>query len=94
MKRMPCPLNGLRNISEFVYGGEVTAEPDPANCADRTWTDFLFMENNEAGVVREWWYHVPSALWFIVERDTRTDVIIRTYPASALFAVREDGDGA
>ncbi len=29
MKLMHCPLNGPRNISEFVCGGEVREEPDP-----------------------------------------------------------------
>ncbi len=28
MKILTCPLNGPRNIAEFVYGGEVTAMPE------------------------------------------------------------------
>ncbi|MDA8879001.1 sarcosine oxidase subunit delta, partial [Porticoccaceae bacterium] len=28
MKLLPCPLNGLRNISEFTYGGEYHPMPD------------------------------------------------------------------
>ena len=35
MKIMPCPLNGPRNISEFVCGGEVLDMPDPATGSDR-----------------------------------------------------------
>jgi len=27
MKLMTCPLNGLRNINEFIFGGEVTPLP-------------------------------------------------------------------
>ncbi len=79
MKIMHCPLNGPRNIAEFVYGGEVVAEPDSANVSDDEWTDFLFLENNIAGVVREWWLHGPSAYWFIAERDTRSGEIVKTY---------------
>ena len=46
MKIMTCPVNGPRNISEFAWAGEVTRSPDPAQCSDREWTDFLFIENN------------------------------------------------
>ena len=86
MKLMPCPLNGLRNIAEFSYGGTVGTMPDPAACDDRRWAEYLFIESNTRGVVREWWYHIASAYWFIAERDTASDEIIKTYPASALFA--------
>ena len=34
------------------------------------WADYLFMHDNAAGVVREWWYHVPTSFWFIADRDT------------------------
>jgi len=43
-----------------------------------------------AGVVREWWCHVATSYWFIAERDTVTDEIVRTYPASKMFAERVD----
>ncbi len=89
MKLMPCPLNGPRNITEFVYGGPVVVEPDQNACTDREWTDFLFMEPDHAGVAREWWCHAATAYWFIAERDMVSDEIIRTYPASELFADRE-----
>ena len=85
MKILNCPLNGPRNISEFVWGGEVKVMPDPATCTDREWADYVFIENNKAGVVREWWCHVPTSFWFIAERNTVTDQVIRTYPASELF---------
>ena len=63
MKILNCPLNGPRNISEFVYGGEVVEMPDPNACGDREWAEYVFMENNTAGVIREWWYHVATAYW-------------------------------
>ncbi len=90
MKIMTCPLNGPRNISEFAYGGEVVAHPDPHRCSDEDWAAFVFLENNAAGVVREWWCHVPTAYWFIAERDTVTEEILRTYPASEVFKERRD----
>jgi len=85
MKLMPCPMNGMRNIAEFVCLGEVKTMPDPTDGSDREWAEYLFMENNASGVVREWWMHVPSAYWFIAERDTGTDEIMATYPPEQLF---------
>ena len=83
MKLMPCPLNGPRNISEFAYGGEVCAMP-PADADDRAWAEYLFHRDNAAGVVREWWCHLATSYWFIAERNTVTDEIVRTYPVSEL----------
>ncbi len=85
MKLMRCPLNGLRNIQEFSYGGEVVAAPNDDSRDSAAWAGYLFMQDNPAGVVREWWYHVPTSYWFIAERDTVTDEIVATYPASRLF---------
>ena len=90
MKIMNCPLNGPRNILEFVWGGEVKAMPDPAKCSDAEWAEYTFLENNTAGIVREWWCHVPSSYWFIAERNTVTDEILKTYPASEVFRARRD----
>lgn len=85
MKLMPCPLNGLRNLQEFVCGGEVAPEPS-ADAGDEAWAGYVFLQNNTAGVVREWWCHLPTSFWFIAERDTRTDEILRTYPPSEVFS--------
>ncbi len=90
MKLMPCPLNGPRNISEFVCGGELTEMPEPDSCSERQWADYVFMENNSKGNVYEWWMHVPTSYWFIAERNTETDEIIKTFPASELFNQRVD----
>lgn len=100
MKIMPCPLNGPRNISEFACAGEVKLMPDPARADDAAWGDYVFLRENAAGVVREWWCHVPTAFWFIAERNTLTDEILKTYPAGELFDRRvefdrpEEGGGA
>lgn len=81
-------MNGPRNISEFICGGEVEQMPDPVNASDHEWADYLFIENNLKGVVREWWMHVPTSYWFIAERNTETEEIIKTYPASELYRQR------
>lgn len=85
---MPCPINGLRNISEFICGGDVEEMPHPENASDHEWAEYLFIENNHKGIVREWWMHVPTSYWFIVERNTETEEIITTYPSSELYKHR------
>ena len=90
MKIMNCPLNGPRSISEFVCYGEVTNLPEPNRTSDEEWADFIWMANNTAGVVREWWCHVASNFWFIAERNTVTDEILCTYSASKVFTDRRE----
>ncbi|HSR71995.1 MAG TPA: sarcosine oxidase subunit delta [Kiloniellales bacterium] len=90
MKIMPCPLNGPRNMSEFAYLGEVVAMPDPNASDDVAWADHIWLSDNAAGVVHEWWCHVPTSYCFIAERDTVTDEILRTYPADEVFRTRVD----
>lgn len=90
MKIMICPLNGPRNMSEFSYGGEVREMPDQNSCTDEEWADYVFNKDNQIAVVREWWMHTPSSYWFIAERHTATDEIIRTYDAKELFNQRVD----
>ncbi|GGC86315.1 sarcosine oxidase subunit delta [Chelatococcus reniformis] len=85
MKIMVCPLNGPRNITEFVCGGDVKAVPDPAACSDAEWTDYLFIEDNIAGEVDEWWLHTPSNTWFIARRNTLTDEILATMTVADYF---------
>ena len=90
MKLMNCPLNGPRNISEFTCLGEVLEMPDPNAADDPAWADRVWFANNEAGVVREWWCHTATAYWFIAERNTLTDEIVKTYPAKTVFKTRID----
>jgi sarcosine oxidase, subunit delta len=79
MKLMTCPINGCRAISEFAYGGELREMPDPARASDQVWADYVFNRSGVPGVKKEWWCHTPSGVWFIAERDTTTDKILRTY---------------
>ena len=88
MKIMPCPLNGPRNIQEFICAGPVEPHPDPNRCSDEEWAEYVWLEENVAGVVREWWCHVATSYWFIAERNTVTDEILATYPADRVFSER------
>ncbi|HDS1735631.1 MULTISPECIES: sarcosine oxidase subunit delta [Pseudomonas] len=90
MKILTCPLNGPRNISEFSYGGEFKPMPDPAQCSDVEWADYVFNSDNLAGVVLEWWLHNASSYWFLAERHTVSDQVLRTFDPKELFHRRID----
>ncbi len=90
MKQMPCPLNGLRNISEFNYGGEVEMMPDHTKVDNKQWSQYVFYHENPLGIVREWWCHAPTSYWFIAERNTSTDEIVKTYDAGKIYDKRVD----
>ena len=79
MKLLNCPINGLRPVSEFAYAGEVRPMPDPDTCDDDEWADYVFNRNGSPGIKKEWWYHIPSGVWFVAERDTAADQVLRTY---------------
>lgn len=85
MKIMHCPVHGPRPVSEFFYGGAVRSMPDPDHCSDEEWADHVFMRQGAPGVKREWWCHIASNNWFIAERDTERDLILRTYPPGDIF---------
>ena len=88
MKIINCPLNGPRNAQEFVYGGDVDPHPNPHFISEDDWASYVFIEKNISGKVREWWCHIPTAYWFIAERDTALDEISRTFDPSEIFKER------
>jgi sarcosine oxidase subunit delta len=79
MKLITCPVNGPRSLQEFAFGGEVRPMPDPGASSDAEWADYVFNRSCAPGVQKEWWYHVPSGVWFIAERDTEKDEFLKTY---------------
>ena len=81
MIRIECPNCGPRNAGEFRYGGEVNPRPaSPLGVDDAEWTDYVYMRRNAAGVQTEWWYHrAGCGTWFLAERDTRTNLVGRTF---------------
>lgn len=79
MKLLKCPMNGIRPLSEFVFGGELREMPDPNTCSDKEWASYVHHRSGAPGMKKEWWYHGPSGTWFIAERNTMTDEVARTY---------------
>lgn len=78
---LACPNCGARNAGEFRFGGEYRPRPaDPARVSDEEWADYLYQRDNTLGPQREWWYHrAGCGLWFMAERHTRTNQVLRTY---------------
>jgi sarcosine oxidase subunit delta len=75
---LACPNCGPRDVNEFRFQGEVTRRP-PAEPTLRALTDYVYFRDNVAGVQHEWWYHrTGCGVWFIAERDTRTNDVLRT----------------
>ena len=75
---LTCPHCGRRPVDEFRYQGEVTRRPGPVATL-RELTDYVYFRDNVAGVQREWWYHRTGCkAWFVAERDTRTNEVLRT----------------
>lgn len=73
MLQIRCPHCGLRDETEFVFGGECQpprpTRPDELSDAD--WAAFLFERNNVKAVQVERWQHrFGCRQWFQVRRDT------------------------
>ena len=91
---LPCPNCGDRNVSEFRFGGEYNPRPpDPDACDDVELAAYLYLRDNKLGVEKAWWYHQAGCgLWFLVERHTKTQQVVKSYVWQA-DAVGEGADG-
>ena len=73
---LQCPNCGVREVTDFGFGGEVSTRPD-GHPSPRELNDYVYFRRNVAGVQREWWYHRSGCrAWFIAERDTRTNEVL------------------
>ena len=80
MQFIDCPGLGRRALSEFVVAGDVAPVPEALEgCSAGTQA---FIHDGTAGWRDEWWYHTPTARWFIVHRDTASNVIDRVRAAA------------
>jgi methylglutamate dehydrogenase subunit B len=79
--RIPCPFCGSRDAAEFSYLGDATPKrPDTASAdtsIDDALFDYVYLRDNPAGPLREYWYHGAGChSWIVVERDTRNHAIL------------------
>ena len=82
MLRIPCPWCGVRDETEFHYGGQagIARPPHPDALSDDEWADFLFMRDNSKGEFAERWMHAAGCRrWFNVKRHTVTHRILAAY---------------
>lgn len=82
MLRIQCPWCGLRDQTEFRFGGEghVVRPADPESASDAEWSDYLFYRRNIKGVHYERWLHSYGCRqWFNVARHTVTHEVLAVY---------------
>jgi heterotetrameric sarcosine oxidase delta subunit len=74
MLTLDCPICGIRDETEFTYGGDATVTRPPMDeGASQAWLNFVFMRTNPRGPHREYWHHVQGCRqWLMLERDTLT----------------------
>lgn len=83
MLLIPCPYCGPRAEIEFRYGGEAHRLRATEVC-DEDWKDYLYARDNARGEHAERWRHIRGCgQFFNVVRDTVTDKIERSYPATS-----------
>ena len=72
---LTCPNCGVREVTDFGYGGEISARPKERP-SFRELNAYNYFRRNVAGVQREWWFHRSGCrAWFVAERDTRTNEV-------------------
>lgn len=83
MLRIPCPHCGVRDYTEFHYGGDATKLRPAHGAGDlRAWHDYVFLFDNPKGAHLEYWQHVEGCRqWLVLERDTATNTVGRSWLA-------------
>ena len=76
MLRIPCPCCGLRDETEFTYGGAADgvrpADPDDA----AGFAAYVYFRTNPGGWHQEYWHHAQGCRrWIKVVRHTVTHQI-------------------
>ena len=71
---IPCPVCGLRDHSEFTYGGDAgPARPARDDDSAPDWAAYVYDRDNPRGAHAEFWHHAHGCRhWLVVERDTVT----------------------
>ena len=83
-----CPWCGLRDESEFSYGGEaeLVRHEGEKEISDVEWANYLFFRKNPRGSHLEQWCHSYGCRrWFNVDRDTVSYRINAVYKTTDLM---------
>ncbi|HEV7941628.1 MAG TPA: sarcosine oxidase subunit delta [Solirubrobacteraceae bacterium] len=77
--QLTCPNCGVREVTDFGFGGEVSRRPATRPESLRELSAYNYFRCNAAGPQREWWVHRSGCkAWFLAERDTRTNAVLWT----------------
>lgn len=80
MMRLSCPHCGVRDETEFRFGGQSHIARPRAAISDREWTEYLFVRENPCGIHYERWLHAAGCRrWFNVARNTVTHEVLAVY---------------
>jgi sarcosine oxidase subunit delta len=74
MLRIDCPFCGLRDETEFSYGGDASrARPALEESSETVWNTYVFLRSNPKGLHEEYWFHQHGCRsWLRVTRDMIT----------------------
>ena len=90
---LTCPNCGIREVTDFAFGGEVSKRPTQRPTF-RELNTYTYFKRNVAGVQREWWNHRSGCrAWFLAERNTVTNEVLFTALPAQLRA-REAGQAS
>lgn len=93
MLRIACPYCGIRDETEFSFGGTSHISRPSLEASDEEMASYLFHRENPKGLHYERWLHAYGCeRWFNVARNTLTHEILAVYrmgdPRPALQEVR------
>ena len=73
--RIPCPWCGPRDAHEFICRGD--AAPKRPQDGETGMVDYVYLRENPAGLINEYWYHAQGCRqWLVVQRNTRTHDVL------------------
>lgn len=92
--RIACPYCGPRELGEFTYLCDAAprrpSASDPG--AEDAFFEYVFLRDNTAGDMREWWYHGGGCRsWLEVVRNTLTHEIKSVEAAAGAGASKVAG---
>lgn len=91
MLQIKCPHCGVRDETEFVFGGEaqIIRPADPSAVSDAQWADYVFFRDNPKGIHLERWRHTYGCgQWFDMARHTVSHEILESYAEEAALPER------
>ncbi len=87
-----CPNCGPREVEELRCAGESTRRPADVP-SPRELNEYVYFRDNVWGVQREWWFCRVCEEWFLAERHTYTNEVVRTWHPEPAGSAAPDASG-